>query len=236
MINSLTDSPLTFSTTSTLIWYENQFYIVEGQHRFEASKLENLPIKVEVVEKVEGLSVREFIIQLNVNSKNWRPETHFRTRAEEIGGAVYEYWIRLLNRERNWSLIRIMMRMTDNDVRDDIMPRIYPDVDNQLDLVKSLNETHRKVTKANTGTAVSLRLEKYATALLKLDMIYQGRRNRGERLPRKLDYNKIAKSFKSVMPAEGMPDNRTIVGAKLSDALDFNRQEKDKIYLLGGKV
>jgi len=71
-----------------VIWYENQFYIVEGQHRFEASKLENLPIKVEVVEKVKGLSVREFIIQLNVNSKNWRQR---HTLEPELKRLVEQY-------------------------------------------------------------------------------------------------------------------------------------------------
>jgi hypothetical protein len=219
-----------------VIWYQGHFYIVEGQHRFRASQLEKLPLKVEVVEKVEGLSVREFIIQLNVNSKNWRPETHFRTRAEEVGGPVYSYWVDLLNKERNWTLVRVMMRLTDTEVREDVMPRMYPDVNTQVELVNLINETHKKVTKVNTGTAVSIRTEKFAKALIGVNTVYQGRRARGENLPLKLDYKKIGKSFKNVMPPEGMPDNRTIIGTKLSEALDFGKSDQNKIYLLGGKI
>jgi len=218
-----------------VIWYIDGYYVIEGQHRLAACKLAGIPVKFEIVEKIEGLNIREFIIELNINSKNWNPETYFRTKAKN-GGAIYDYWINILDREGNWALVSAFMRMSSTDVKNDVAPKMHPYVDQQISALHSLNKIHREVTKKNGLHAISIHSREVAKALIALQKLNDIRIKRGEKLPKMLPYKKMVKSFASVMPTEGVVPSKLVIARILSKAIDYGKSADDRLNLMGGQL
>ena len=218
-----------------VIWYVDGYYVIEGQHRLAACKLAGIPVKFEIVEKIEGLNIREFIIELNINSKNWNPETYFRTKAKN-GGTVYDYWIDVLDRENNWALVSAFMRMSSKDIKNDIAPKIYPYVDQQIAALHSINKIHREVTRKNGLHAISIHSREVAKAIIALQNLNDTRIKRGEKLNKMLPYKKMVKSFASVMPVEGVVPSKLVIARVLAKAIDFGKSEEDRLNLMGGQL
>ncbi len=215
-----------------VIWYKGKLYVIEGQHRLLACKAAGVPVKFEVVDKIKNMEIREFIIELNINNKNWNPETYFRTKAKN-NGQVYQYWLNLLDVEKNWSLVLVFMRLSVKEIKADVAPGMYPYVEEQIRALHEMNEVHRKITKKYNQSATSMRLRDAAQAMILLQTINNERRDKGERIPKKIDYDKMIRSFKQVVPHEGLVDNPYVMARIFAKALDNGRSADNKLNLMG---
>ena len=218
-----------------VIWYKDAYYVIEGQHRLAACMEAKIPVKFEIVEKIKGLTIREFIIELNINSKNWNPETYFRTKAKS-GGKVYDYWLEILNREGNWALVSAFMRMNSKDVKNDVVPKIYPYVDQQLSALHEISKIHKEVTLKHEQHSISIHSRELAKAIIALQSMVDVRIKRGEKLPKMLPYKKMVKSFGAVMSKEGVVPSQLVIARVLSKAIDHGKHADERMNLMGGQL
>ncbi len=231
-VRSLAESMLkTKGNTQAIICIEKdgKLYIIDGQHRAKGCILAKLPIKYEIIDRIEELSLRQFIVELNIHSMKWTPEVFFRTKAKE-GDPLYAYYIELID-IWNWSTIFPFMRITPRQVKADMRPAAGRQTTLQLDAMESMNYDHKKITKAKSLKKRSMRTRDLAIAFIAIQERYDLRRKRGEKLPAIMDYEKIKKSFKHVIPNDGIVDDPKVFERKISEALDFGRNKKDQLKL-----
>jgi len=197
--------------------------IVDGQHRGRGCDIFNLPLAY-ILTNITDEEAIEIITNMNKNQRSWNGlEFMYMNAKLQIPG--YEFYLSLMNKKSDFSLIKDLARLTNKIIEDKEPAEMVPMPKEKLELVRYLAKEHA------AAFSEAPRQREFMRAINLLEDALSVRRQTDKTIPTRVPLARIKKNFIKTLGDFGVLDRPVMITRKMSEAIDRARKVSDRIEL-----